>query len=109
MDLKPTNIVISADGDAKIIDIGGLATTREWMPPEFQDHLDSTSLPWESRVRGDIWALGRLLSSMIRLELHERKAGLLAEIVRDTTEEHAEKRSELDDVVLKLVQYTEAP
>ncbi|CAI6342319.1 unnamed protein product [Periconia digitata] len=109
MDLKSSNIVISSDHDAKIIDVSGLATTREWMPPEFQEHLDPTYLPWDSRVRGDIWAFGRLLSLMIPLEHDERKARLVAGIIRGMTEEHPEKRSELDDVVLGLVQYIDAP
>lgn len=109
MDLKPSNVVLSATRNAKIIDISGLATTWEWMPPEFKAHIDPTSLPWDSRVRGDIWALGRLLSLMIRLELNERKASFLAEIIRDTTDEHPKNRSELNNIVLKLVQYTAVP
>jgi serine/threonine protein kinase len=63
MDLKPTNIVISSKDDANIIDVSGLAVTREWLAPEFQEHLDPSALPWDSRVRN---IYGHLASSSQR-------------------------------------------
>jgi hypothetical protein len=62
-DLKPTNIVISSKDDANIIDVSGLAVTREWLAPEFQEHLDPSALPWDSRVRN---IYGHLASSSQR-------------------------------------------
>ncbi|KAK3933763.1 protein kinase [Diplogelasinospora grovesii] len=62
MDIKPENIVISAGGDAVIIDIGGMGFTREWLAPEMANR--PLSRPLRERMQNDIWAFGKILSSM---------------------------------------------
>jgi hypothetical protein len=49
MDLKPSNIVISINDDAVIIDISGIAVTKDWLAPEIHEVDDPISLPWEAR------------------------------------------------------------
>jgi len=61
MDLKLSNIVISADSDAVLIDISGIGgVTRDWLLPEVQ----ASNLLWketfELRKQNDIWAFGKL-------------------------------------------------
>ncbi|KAL2191829.1 kinase-like protein [Thermothelomyces heterothallicus CBS 203.75] len=66
MDLKPANIVISADFDAVLIDISGIGgVTRQWLSPEMLDKGDDP-LSWsiEARKQNDIWALGRIMLAM---------------------------------------------
>lgn len=65
MDLKPPNIMISADCTALLTDISGIGgTTHEWLAPEMLRVSDPPSESMESRVQNDIWALGKLLSKM---------------------------------------------
>ncbi|KAF2761255.1 kinase-like protein [Pseudovirgaria hyperparasitica] len=65
MDIKPSNILISATDDAVITDVSGVGgVTREWLAPEMLDMLDPLSESMGSRMRNDIWALGSLLLQM---------------------------------------------
>jgi len=62
MDIKASNILISASDDAVLTDVSGVGgVTREWLAPEMLDVLDPLSESMGSRMRNDIWALGRLL------------------------------------------------
>jgi len=66
MDVKPENIVISAGGDAVIIDIGGRGYTWEWLAPEMTGEMANHPLsrPLQERMQNDIWGFGKILSSM---------------------------------------------
>ncbi|KAK8002325.1 hypothetical protein PG989_002044 [Apiospora arundinis] len=64
MDLKPSNIVINAEGDAILIDISGRAITQEWLSPEMRDLFSPCSEDLDTRIRNDFWAFRRLLSLM---------------------------------------------
>jgi serine/threonine protein kinase len=104
MDLKPSNIVISINGDAVIIDISGIAVTKDWLAPEMREVHDPISLPWEARCRNDIWAYGTLLSMMVQLESDEEKARLLHEVIEETRKEEPNERVELCHVIRKFEQ-----
>ncbi|KAF2805243.1 kinase-like protein [Mytilinidion resinicola] len=65
IDIKPSNILISASDDAVLTDVSGVGgVTREWLAPEMLDVLDPLSERMGSRMRNDVWALGRLLIQM---------------------------------------------
>ena len=102
MDLKPSNIVIGINDDAVIIDISGIAATKDWLAPEMREVRDPISLPWEARRRNDIWAYGTLLSMMVQLERDEEKARLLHEVIEETRKEEPSERLELCHVIGKL-------
>lgn len=104
MDLKPSNIVININDDAVIIDISGIAVTKDWLAPEMRAVDDPISLPWEARRRNDIWAYGTLLSMMVQLESDEEKARVLHEVIADTRKEEPSERVELCHVIPKLEQ-----
>jgi Protein kinase domain len=104
MDLKPSNIVISINDDAVIIDISGMAVTKDWLAPEIREVDDPISLPWEARRRNDIWAYGMLLSMMVQFESNEEKARLLHEVIDETRKEEPSERVELCHVIVKLEQ-----
>ena len=78
MDLKPQNIVMSMEWTAILIDISGIAgITREWVLPELFDAFDACSASWETRVRSDTWALGKILSSMAEAACDSKEKLLL--------------------------------
>lgn len=104
MDLKPSNIVISINDDAVIVDIGGTAVTKDWLAPEMREVHDPISLPWEARRRNDIWAYGMLLSMMVQFESDEENARLLHEVIEETRKEEPSERVELCHVIVKLEQ-----
>jgi tRNA A-37 threonylcarbamoyl transferase component Bud32 len=64
MDLKPSNVVISADGNAVLIDVSGRAFTQEWLSPEMRDLFSPCSEGLDARIQNDTWAFGQLLFLM---------------------------------------------
>ena len=104
MDLKPSNIVINIKDDAVIIDISGIAVTKEWLAPEMHKADDPISLPWEARRRNDIWAYGTLLSMIVQLEIDENQARLLHEVIEETRKIEPSERVELCHIIAKLEQ-----
>lgn len=65
MDMKPSNVVISAEWNAILIDVSGIGgVTREWLSPEMRDIDNPLSQGMEARKQNDIWALGKMLSAM---------------------------------------------
>lgn len=104
MDLKPSNIVFNIKGDAVIIDVSGIAFTKDWLAPEMREVDDPVSLPWEARRRNDIWAYGTLLSMMVQFESDKKKAELLHQVIHETRKEQPSERVELCHVVVKLEQ-----
>ena len=105
MDLKPSNIVLSINDDAIIIDISGVGVTRAWLAPWMHEVDDPFSLPWDARRRNDIWAYGTLLSMMVQFESNEQNAKLLQEVIEATRTEEPCEQIELCHVIDKLGQY----
>ncbi|KAI1358876.1 kinase-like domain-containing protein [Xylaria arbuscula] len=64
MDIKPSNIVISANLEAILIDVSGRAYSREWLSPEMRYLEDPLVQDFTSLVLNDIWAFGNLASQM---------------------------------------------
>ncbi|KAL2168360.1 hypothetical protein VTG60DRAFT_7338 [Thermothelomyces hinnuleus] len=65
MDLKPANVVITANFDAVLIDVSGIGgVTREWLSPEMRGNENPFSKSIEERKQNDIWALGRIMIAM---------------------------------------------
>jgi serine/threonine protein kinase len=65
MDLKPSNVVISVDMNAVLIDISGIGgVTRQWLSPEMLKEDDPMPQSLEARKQKDIWALGQMLLAM---------------------------------------------
>ncbi|KAM7191165.1 Protein kinase-like domain containing protein [Rhypophila sp. PSN 637] len=64
LDMKPSNIVIGADYNAVLIDIGGGGYTYEWLAPDMRDVTNPALEPFEARVQNDVWAFGMMLLQM---------------------------------------------
>ncbi|KAK8029436.1 hypothetical protein PG993_010727 [Apiospora rasikravindrae] len=77
MDLKPSNVVITAEWNAVVIDISGIGgVTREWLLPELRKEADPLSQSLEVRKQSDIWALGQILYEMAEVSTQEDKQSL---------------------------------
>ncbi|KAK4242729.1 kinase-like domain-containing protein [Achaetomium macrosporum] len=86
MDLKPSNVVISADFDAVLIDVSGIGgVTREWLSPEMRDENEPLSRSIEARQQNDIWALGQMLSAMADACCSDDEERLLRSMARYAT------------------------
>jgi serine/threonine protein kinase len=101
MDLKPSNVVVDDNYDAKIIDISGMATTTEWTAPELRKCLSPTLLPLGTRIKHDVWAFGMLLSTIL-LGYNESGESHLHTLVENTTKEDPEQRISLRKVLSEL-------
>lgn len=74
MDLKPSNVVITAEWNAVVIDLSGIGgVTREWLLPELLREADPLSQSLEVRKQSDIWALGKILYEMAKVSTQEDK------------------------------------
>ncbi len=50
MDLKPSNVAISAKGDAVLVDTSGRTTIQEWLSPEVRDLFSPCAQDLEARM-----------------------------------------------------------
>ncbi|KAL9592499.1 MAG: hypothetical protein Q9179_006654 [Wetmoreana sp. 5 TL-2023] len=103
MDLKPPNVVISADGNAILIDVSGSeGVTREWLAPECESEDDPLSLPLEARKLNDIWAYGKMISTIATRVNGQPGADLLYSVAIGFAQVRAEVRKSLADIVSAL-------
>ncbi|EAS27457.2 serine/threonine protein kinase [Coccidioides immitis RS] len=102
MDLKPSNVVISADGNAVLIDISGIGgTTREWLAPEMHDVTDPLSESLKARIQNDIWAFGQMLSAMAKNSCNSEEEKLLRRVAVGAMA-NPSSRSSLHDIISQL-------
>ncbi|KAB5527932.1 kinase-like domain-containing protein [Coniochaeta sp. 2T2.1] len=62
MDLKPSNVVISVDGNAVLIDVSGRAFTQEWLRPRCVTSTRPPRKVWKHEY--GVWAFGEQLLHM---------------------------------------------
>ncbi|KAI1451567.1 kinase-like domain-containing protein [Annulohypoxylon moriforme] len=103
LDIKPANVVIDANGDLVLIDLSGLAVSRNWLSPEMKDILAPSGEDLESRVQNDTWAFGKLLSCMADAATNPQEVRLLKEVATLINVEIS-MRISLRDAIAKLQQ-----
>lgn len=87
MDLKPSNVVISSELDAVLIDISGIGgVTRQWLCPEMlESKRDPFSWTLAARQENDVWALGQILRVMADVCVDEEQKHLLKGVALGAT------------------------
>jgi hypothetical protein len=104
MDIKPSNVVLDAEGNAVLIDISGIGgMTYEWRAPEVRDELSPLELPFERRRWNDIWAYGKLLSEIAAHAKDCPYSETLRSIAAKLMEEDTQIRMTLSEAILRLV------
>ena len=101
MDLKPSNIVISADDDAVLIDISGRAISQEWLSPEMRGIFCPWSLDLGPRIQNDVWAFGKILSHMACVSRKDMEKQLLERVASYAMEQFPHRIS-LDRAISML-------
>jgi hypothetical protein len=87
MDLKPSNVVLSSESDAVLIDISGIGgVTRQWLCPEMLESKKDT-LSWSiaAQQQNDIWALGQIMLAMADACCVDEQEQLLRSVALATT------------------------
>ncbi|KAK0705919.1 kinase-like domain-containing protein [Lasiosphaeria miniovina] len=84
LDLKSSNIVISENSNAILIDIGGGGYTREWLAPNMIGVSNPMWEPFEAWVKNDIWAFGMILSEMASASYDITEQKLLNDVASRT-------------------------
>ena len=80
LDLKPSNIVISANNKTVLVDIGGGGYTYEWLAPDMRDVSNPAQEPFEARAHNDVWAFGMMLSQMADASRNDAERKLLRDV-----------------------------
>jgi hypothetical protein len=102
-DLKPSNVVFDADGNAVVIDISGIGgATYGWIAPEIIERDDRLSLSWETRAGNDIWAYGKMMSMIAAFGDDENKVNLLLELSKKATNEDPARRITIPTIISRL-------
>ena len=105
MDLKPANVVISADFDAVLIDVSGIGgVTRQWLSPEMLGEKSPLSCSIEARKQNDLWALGRIMLTMADTCCADHEEQLLRRIAQAAT--RPPPRLPLSDAITALSERT---
>ncbi|PYI10643.1 kinase domain protein [Aspergillus sclerotiicarbonarius CBS 121057] len=103
MDIKPSNIVIDSEGNAVIIDIGGIGgMTRQWCSPEIQDETSPFDLPFEQRRLNDVWAYGKILFEIGSHAKDDPFANRLKQVADCLMRENCQTRMSLPMAISRL-------
>ncbi|GAP92496.2 putative protein kinase domain-containing protein [Rosellinia necatrix] len=101
MDIKPSNVVISANSEVTLIDISGRVFSQDWLSPEMRHLQNSLSQDFFSQVLNDTWAFGKIVSQMVSASCDDLEKGLLRSLALDCTAP-VSQRSSLRDIITKL-------
>jgi len=86
MDLKTSNVLISAESNAVLSDVSGIrGTRRDYLAPEMLDIPYPLAESKESRMCNDIWALGKMFIEMGHASSNDIEKQQLTKIYTYTT------------------------
>lgn len=99
MDIKPSNTVVDAGGNAVLIDLSGIGVTYEWRAPETRDILSPEELPFEDRRLYDTWRYGKLLSQIVEQAVNCPHSEAVKLIAARLMEDDPPKRMTLTEAI----------
>lgn len=102
LDIKPSNIVVDAEGNAVLIDLSGIGVTYEWRAPETRDISSPEELPFENRRLYDTWGYGKLLSEIVEQAVNSPYSEAVKSIAARLMEDDPHKRMSLTEAVSRL-------
>lgn len=87
MDLKPSNIILSGESNAVLIDVSGIGgVTRQWLCPEMlESKKDPLSWSIAAQQQNDIWALGQIMLAVADACCADKQKQLLRSVALATT------------------------
>lgn len=102
MDLKPSNVALSGESDAVLIDISGIGdVTRQWLCSEMlESKKDPLSWSIAEQQQSDIWVLGQIILAMADACCADEQKQLLGSVALATTRLHP--RIPLGEVIAAL-------
>lgn len=102
LDVKPSNIVLDAEGNAFLIDIGGAGSyTSDWLSPEMRLFLEQNyaqtpvNADFCAQIATDAWAYGKVLSVIAKESGPELVREKLREVGNDLTKAELESRIDI--------------
>lgn len=102
MDVKPSNIVFDADGNAKLIDISGIGgVTYDWLAPELRSE-DERAFTFKAQKLNDIWAYGKTLQKIAERMNRIENVEWLIEVATKIVNSTPESRIGLPDVLSSI-------
>ncbi|KAI7974042.1 hypothetical protein EIK77_009237 [Talaromyces pinophilus] len=103
LDVKPSNVVLDASGNAILIDISGVGgITRAWCAPEIRNTLSPFELSFNIRQWSDVWAYGRLLLEITKHAEKSHYVKHLESIADELVKEDIHRRLSLPNAIQQL-------
>jgi hypothetical protein len=102
MDIKPSNVVLDAENNAILIDLGGQSVTYDWLAPELHDKEHVFMCSMEVKIRGDLWSLGKLFSDLIVCQTGSLRDDLLSHLATELMHNDPASRIPLNRVIYEL-------
>ncbi|KAL3463464.1 kinase-like domain-containing protein [Aspergillus heterothallicus] len=109
VDVKPGNVVLDSEGNAKLIDISGTGGwTWEYLSPEMDqivkgdEDINLGKIPFEIRVGNDYWGYALILDALVRACVYHPDVVLLGDISAEMMLDKPEDRLSLTGALAKL-------
>jgi serine/threonine protein kinase len=104
MDIKPSNVVLDADGNAVLIDISGIGGTTlcEWCSQRFEIRYPHLIFRLNNGNLNDIWAYGKLLSTIASQARDDPYVKTLNRVALCLMEEDCQARMSLSRAISRL-------
>ncbi|KAL1959743.1 hypothetical protein VTO42DRAFT_1329 [Malbranchea cinnamomea] len=109
MDIKPSNIVLDREGNAILIDVGGMGITRSWLAPEMELKEWPIDTPSQMRLPNEVWAYGKLLLGIATRLDGNPFSSSLRQVAKDLMQKDPASRISLSEATLQSISSSSKP